>query len=124
MSNVVGVKFRNSCGSAYNSRQYHYYTTMPLAVGEYAVVDVNGDLQIVQVTEVNVCTSQATKYIVDRIDLTVYNNQQEKLKRTAELKKKLVARSKKLGEMALYITLAKEDAEMAALLYEYNLLNK
>jgi len=97
---------------------------MPLAVGEYAVVDVNGDLQIVQVTEVNVCTSQATKYIVDRIDLTVYNNQQEKLKRTAELKKKLVARSKKLGEMALYITLAKEDAEMAALLYEYNLLNK
>ena len=121
--NIVGVRFRQ-CGGGYNSGQYHYYTAIPLNVGDHVVVEVSSNLTIAQVSATDVCTQSATKWIVDKIDTTVYDNQQAKLKRIASLKKELDKRSKKLGDVALFAILAKEDDEMARMLHEYQLLTK
>lgn len=60
-----------------------------------------------------------SREIVCTIDTTAYDYRVETRKKAAELKQKMQERAKKLQDIVLYQTLAKEDPEMAQLLSDF-----
>ena len=71
-------------------------------------------IEILNVTDV-----ETTDEIVAKFDMDAYNARVENRRKAAELKAKMEERAKKLQDIILYQTLAKEDSEMAALLADY-----
>ena len=63
-----------------------------------------------------------SREIVCTIDTTAYDYRVETRKKAAELKQKMQERAKKLQDIVLYQTLAKEDPEMAQLLADFTSL--
>lgn len=79
--NFIGVRFSHNahahCEGHYNSKIYHYKTIEEFELGDFAVVDVSGELKVVKVVEVDcVCQIGSTKYkwTVQKVDTTQYTN--------------------------------------------------
>ena len=68
-------------------------------------------------------TEDLYREIVCKVDTSVYEARVELRKKAAELKQRMQERAKKLQDIVLYQTLAKEDAEMAQMLQEFKELN-
>lgn len=60
-----------------------------------------------------------SREVVCKIDTWAYDDRVETRKKAAELKQKMQERAKKLQDIVLYQTLAKDDPEMAQLLADY-----
>lgn len=71
----IGVRFAGS------TKVYHYKTVEKFEEGDLAVVDVNGELKIVEVTSIDCMLDLSDhinyKWAVQRVDLTEYNRCRE-----------------------------------------------
>lgn len=118
---VIGVKFDDFP----YSKEYDFkYDKDDLKVGDVVVVDTSRGLQVAKVTTITKLAagetySKATKWVIQKIDLTEHNARLERERKAAELKKQLEARRKQLEDIAIYEVLAKEDPKMAELLEQY-----
>jgi hypothetical protein len=100
---------------------YHANYILDLMPGDLCVVvSGNRDMSVAEVAEI-ICENSEpmTREIVCRVDSSDYDFRVETRKKAAELKVKMEERAKKLQDIALYQTLAKDDPEMAALLAEF-----
>ena len=114
---IAGNRFRwnNANGYAYNTDEY-------LEVGEKVVVDTPKGLKVVTVIQTRGITphqmAKATKWIIQRVDLSAYNERLKKKEIEQEIRNKLQARKSKMEEFMIYQTLAKTDPEIKTLLAE------
>lgn len=93
--------------------------------GDLCVVNCGGLLKLGHVVDISDPTDAAfVDEIVTRVDTLEYDNRVLKRKHAAELKSKMEARAKQLQDIALYQMLAKDDPDMAALLQEYQSIDK
>lgn len=98
-----------------------------LAVEDICIVATERQgLMIAEVLNIKTIPSLAPvrHEIVGKVDTTAYSARIEQRKKLAELKAKMQERAKKLQDIVLYQTLAKDDPEMAQLLSEYMDLGK
>ena len=123
--NAVKIKFFSDSGAS----QYLYANFDPeLAVNDVCVVKfpskgggmgVATVVEIVDKADVNV---DIDREVVAKVDMQPYDYRVATRAKAAELKTKMQERAKKLQDIALYQMLAKDDADMLALLQEYQAL--
>ena len=114
MAKVVSVKF-----DGYAYKTYDFFTDLELKVGDVVVVDTQNGLQVAEVVDVDVDSSKATKWVVDKVDMEAHKARIEREKRLKEITQKMEARRKKLEKFEVYRMLAEKDDEMAELLKQY-----
>lgn len=123
MVKVVAVKFKNAGSSVYNSRDYYYKTFFDVEVGDLVVVDTSTTgynvVMVSDIVEDPALQKKATKYLVQRVDILRYHEVIKKEKEIAAVKKAMDDRVRSLQETSIYEQLAKEDAQLAELLYQY-----
>jgi hypothetical protein len=105
-----------------NSSTYDYANFDPeLKEGDLCVVkSAHHGLGIAKVVEfVDQNDIQTQREIVAKVDTTAYDARVANRAKAAELKAKMKERAKQLQDIALYQMLAKDDADMMALLAEY-----
>ena len=76
-------------------------------------------VEIIDKADVNV---DIDREVVAKVDMRPYDYRVATRAKAAELKTKMQERAKKLQDIALYQMLAKDDADMLALLQEYQAL--
>lgn len=123
--NAVKIKFFSDSGPS----QYLYANFDPeLAVNDVCVVKFpskGGGMGVATVVEIfdkadiNV---EIDREVVAKVDMQPYDYRVATRAKAAELKAKMQERAKKLQDIALYQMLAKDDADMLALLQEYQAL--
>lgn len=109
------VQFSSSC------KQYTYMTDLDLAPDDLVVVESPSDgFVVVKVVETRGLTpgqmSRATKWVVQKIDVTDYLKKVERAKIAQEVRNRLNARKDQLQELFIYKQLAESDPQMAKLL--------
>lgn len=99
---------------------YDYYIPDHFGVetGNICVVDVSGVFKCVKVKSVHCGAGKATKYLVDVVDLTQYNEHKEKVKRKAALLMQLAKLQKEIDETQRFAYLASVNPEARRLLEE------
>lgn len=104
-------------------KSYEFKTDIEdLHVGDYVVVDTSSGINVARVVEIKDYSNKATKWVIQKLDMTKHQERLEKEKKLKEIQAKMEARRKQLQELEIYRLLAKEDAEMAKLLEEYTSL--
>lgn len=121
--NVVKVRFFSDDGSS----QYLYANFDPeLNVDDVCVVKYpskGGGIGVATVVEIFDKTDlNIDREVVAKVDMAPYEYRVATRAMDAELKAKMQERAKKLQDIALYQMLAKDDADMMALLKEYQAL--
>lgn len=118
---VAEVQFLEGSNS---NQKYAYACYDPtIAEGDICVVKTaHHGLSIAKVTGFIESDEELTREIVCKADFTDYNKRVEARKRMAELKDLMNTRAKQLQDVALFKMLAKEDADMAAMISEYEKL--
>lgn len=100
-------------------KNYHFKNDIvELSVGDTVVCDTVNGLAIGQVVGFEDASAQATKWIVQKVDMEKHKERVAKQKRIDELKKKMEQRRKELQDIQIYMLLAKEDEAMKGLLDE------
>lgn len=100
-------------------KKYHFKNPFEdLEVGDQVVCDTVNGLVVGEVVDFKDTSSQASKFIVQKVDLTAHLERVEKQKRIDELRKKMEKRRKEIQEVQIYALLAKSDPEMAEMLNE------
>ena len=102
---VVGVRFTETdrydrCRNAL--KVYHYFTDLDLAPGDLAVVCANDRYCVVEVA--TVChggSPQASKWILDKVDLETARARQERAKRAQEAKRILAEAQAAMNQQML-----------------------
>lgn len=110
-----------------NTNQKYNYACYDHSVveGDICVVKTaHHGLSIAKVAGFITSDEELTREIVCKADFTEYNKRVEARKRMGELKDLMNARAKQLQDIALFRTLAGNDAEMAKMLSEYEQLVK
>lgn len=110
---IVAVDFN----SAFSNKLYHFKCDIEgIDVGDKVVVDTANGLAVAEVAKViTEGSNKATKWVVDKIDMSAHEARLEKQKKLEELKEKMEQRRKEIQEFEIYRILAKEDEEMAEL---------
>lgn len=116
---VVGVRFNGTY------KTYHYWSDIPFKEGDKAVVDTpSNGLTIVDVVSVSKeNASRVLKWIVQKIDLTAYQERVKLAERKRVLELEMDQRIEKLQERDRFKLFAKEDPQLAKMLKEYNSLS-
>lgn len=120
---TLGVKFDNG----YGSKTYHYLYDLnePVLVGDTVVVSVSEELRLVKVVSVlDGVSEKATKYVVDRVDVSKYKARQEKERKRTVLRTQLESLLKNQEELLKYRMLASMNTQAAELLRELEELNR
>jgi len=114
------VARRYSCGD----KRYAYLCDIPgVKVGDKVVVDTpSNGLTLVTVREIAVGDAKASKWLVDRVDLTAHEERRARAKRKAEIEAKLEAALKEELRKDRYARLASKSPELSALVAELNSL--
>lgn len=130
----------------YLKKNYNFYITVKpgnkdktevqiytgeLNIGDYVICNNNysdGALSVRIVKEAldkdELINISITGEIMGVADVSKYFERKDKEKKAAELKKKMIERAKKYQEESFWRMIANEDAEMAELLKDYDLLTK
>lgn len=118
MTKVARVCF--SKNNTHDVRLYDYYVANELDVekGDHVIVETPLEgYQVVKVEDVvNSETVKATKWIVDKVDLTAYNARIEREKQRKEIAGVLEKKLKAQSEIERFNALAASDPEAAELL--------
>lgn len=109
--------------SGYNpNKEYHYLYDLeePIAEGDCVVVDTpNNGLTVVKVRRIDEGISlNATKYVVDRVDMNAYRFRQEREKRRKAIVAQLTKMEKELQEEQRFAILAQTNPQASKLLEE------
>ena len=123
--NAVKIKFFADSGAS----SYLYANFDPeLAVNDVCVVKYPskgggmGVATVVEVVDKSDVNIDIDREVVAKVDMRPYDYRVATRAKAAELKTKMQERAKKLQDIALYQMLAKDDADMLALLQEYQAL--
>lgn len=117
--NYVGVRLQVQ----YNNKTYWYFNELDnLEVGDYVVVPANNVLQVAEVLQISgtKVSKNPTKYIVDKVDTTVYKAMMDKRNRKREIRNKITERVNYLKELMTLEKLVQEDEILANLVDELN----
>ena len=117
---TVAVKFvsYDEYGRA-NSKTYDYLTSdESLQVEDLVVVRTSAGFSVAQVVEFKEYSSYAKSLIVDKVDMTRYNEETAKIKRTQEIRSKLEAELAEEQRLAVYREAAKSNSRIQELLDE------
>jgi len=125
-SKVVQVKFLRSCTGIVSEKLYSYRTDLELIPGDYAVVLVNGLPVTTQVEEVlglsESALRAATKWIVQKVDLTAHLEREKQWALVQEIKNRLRQRKEEMSEILLFQQLAAGDPVIQELLSQLQAL--
>ena len=103
-------------------RKYSYKTSLDLEVGDIVLVDSpSNGIVAVTVRSVNDTLSpnkEATKWIIQKVDFSEWEENVKREERKQEIKAKIEAKKEELEELAIYEMLAKSSPEIAGLLEE------
>lgn len=98
-------------------KNYHFKNHVEdLSIGDQVVCDTVQGLSVGRVTGFKDSSAQATKWIVQKIDLVEHAARVEKQKQVDALKKKMEQRRKEIQDVQVYALLAQTDPEMANML--------
>ena len=118
---IVNVVFKTA------TREYSYLTDLDLSEGDYVVVDTPNGFEVVKVVGTRGITSnqcaKASKWIVQKIDVTDYEAKKATRVIIQEIKNKLKQRKDDMEEIMLYKKLANTDPEIGALIKELESLD-
>lgn len=102
-----------------NHKTYDYLTSdESLQVGDLVVVRTSGGLAVAQIVEFKEYSSYAKSLIVDKVDMTRYNEETAKIKRTQEIRAKLEAELAEEQRLAVYREAAQFNPRIQELLDE------
>lgn len=117
---VVAVKFMSH--DEYrgpNNKTYDYLSSDDsLQVEDLVVVQTSAGFSVAQVVEFKEYSSYAKSLIVDKVDMTRYNEETAKIKRTQELRAKLEAELAEEQRLAVYREAAQFSPRIKELLEE------
>lgn len=123
----VSVRFSND-EKAGRDREYTYLTDLDLQEGDICVVRVGEEYKVVHVKQVKGLNfaqqSQASKWIVDKVNIEQYKVRMEKQMLAQEIRNKLRARREEYEELMIYQKLAAGDTEINALLQQLETLGE
>lgn len=117
---VVAVKFvsHDEYGRP-NNKTYDYLTSdESLQVEDLVVVRTSAGFSVAQIVEFKEYSSYAKSLIVDKVDMTRYNEETAKIKRAQELRAKLEAELAEEQRLAVYREAAKSNTRIQELLEE------
>lgn len=117
---VVAVKFvsHEEYGRPIN-KTYDYLTSdESLQVEDLVVVRTSAGFSVAQIVEFKEYSSYAKSLIVDKVDMTRYNKETAKIKRTQELRAKLEAELAEEQRLAVYREAAQFSRRIKELLEE------
>lgn len=117
---VVAVKFMShDVYRGQNNKTYDYLSSDDsLQVEDLVVVQTSAGFSVAQVVEFKEYSSYAKSLIVDKVDMTRYNEETAKIKRTRELRAKLEAELAEEQRLAVYREAAKSNTRIQELLEE------
>ena len=117
---VVAVKFMSHDGYLRpNNKTYDYLSSDDsLQVEDLVVVQTSAGFSVAQVVEFKEYSSYAKSLIVDKVDMTRYNEETAKIKRTQEIRAKLEAELAEEQRLAVYREAAKSNTRIQELLEE------
>ena len=102
-----------------NNKTYDYLTSdESLQVGDLVVVRTSYGLAVAQIVEFKEYSSYAKSLIVDKVDMTRYNEETAKIKRTQEIRAKLEAELAEEQRLAVYREAAQFNPRIQELLDE------
>lgn len=102
-----------------NNKTYDYLTSdESLQVDDFVVVRTSGGLAVAQIVEFKEYSSYAKSLIVDKVDMTRYNEETAKIKRTQEIRAKLEAELAEEQRLAVYREAAQFNPRIQELLDE------
>ena len=102
-----------------NNKTYDYLTSdESLQVGDFVVVRTSSGFEVAQIVEFKEYSSYAKSLIVDKVDMTRYNEETAKIKRTQEIRAKLEAELAEEQRLAVYREAAQFNPRIQELLDE------
>ena len=102
-----------------NNKTYDYLTSdESLQVDDFVVVRTSGGFAVAQIVEFKEYSSYAKSLIVDKVDMTRYNEETSKIKRTREIRAKLEAELAEEQRLAVYREAAQFNPRIQELLDE------
>lgn len=102
-----------------NNKTYDYLTSdESLQVEDLVVVRTSAGFSVAQIVEFKEYSSYAKSLIVDKVDMTRYNDETAKIKRTQELRAKLEAELAEEQRLAVYREAAQFSPRIKELLEE------
>lgn len=106
-----------------NNKTYDYLTSdESLQVGDLVVVRTSGGFAVAQIVEFKEYSSYAKSLIVDKVDMTRYNEETAKIKRTQEIRAKLEEELAEEQRLAVYREAAQFNPRIQELLDELETL--
>lgn len=117
---VASVKFVSHDNYGYqNNKAYDYLTSDDsLQVDDFVVVRTSASFVVAQIAEFKEHSSYAKSLIVDKVDMTRYNEETAKIKRTQEIRAKLEAELAEEQRLAVYREAAQFNPRIKELLEE------
>lgn len=102
---AVAVKFVSYDESGHsNNKTYDYLTSdESLKVDDLVVVRTSSGFAVAQITEFKEYSPYAKSLIVDKVDMTRYNEESAKIKRTQEIRSKLEAELSEEQRLAVIV---------------------
>ena len=102
-----------------NDKTYNYLTfDESLQVNDFVVVRTSSGFAVAQVAEFKEYSPYAKSLIVDKVDMTRYNEETAKINRVQELRAKLEAELAEEQRLAVYREAAKSNSRIQELLDE------
>lgn len=121
MIRQVGVTFINTYGGT--SKQYCFKSDLDLQIGDKVVCDCSTGLSVGEVVNIHdEVTTKATRWVVQKVDLTEHKAKMERQRALANLEKEMTRRAKELTDVRRFEILAQGDPQMAMLLSRYKYL--
>lgn len=119
MKRVAGVKFETG------GKEYDFFTDLDnLKSGDPLVAETVNGLHIVRFVKYKLSSANATKWIIQKIDMLSHYARIDHEKQLSKVKTAMEQKRKSLEDKYIYQMLAREDAEMAVLLDRYNELSR
>lgn len=122
---ILAVKFQSEKfgNGDFDSKDYHYYTIdESIEVGDLVVVETRFGYKIAKVSEIDVISSKASSYVVQKIDTSAFEAEKKRIEKLAEIEKQMEERYAKAAKLDKYKEAAKSDSELAELLDQYHSL--
>lgn len=124
MTYVIGGQFRPDFSKIYSGQIYHYVVPdeIELKVGDIAIVDTQYGPGLVKVHSLHSESAKATRYVIQKVDLSEHQERQERMRRRSVIQSKLRAIEKEVFDRQKYDMLRMYSPEAAELLRELETL--
>lgn len=122
---IIAVKFQSEKygNGDFDSKDYHYYTIdESIEVEDLVAVETRFGYKIAKVSEIDVISSKANSYVVQKIDTSAFLAEKKRLEKLEEIEKQMEERYAKAAKLDKYKEAAKSDSELAELLDQYHSL--